>query len=214
MVLHRIMQTFWHFEASRRDRTKKRQFALYMNQKYGIFLAFNSPRKNFSAADSLGFSVWTHRFFAKLGSLRPIGAEKVGFEEMKCRGTGKKRNHFEVSLCEDFAPFAWKIQCCNARRGPICVGNALKQIRYFDEPRQCSNCSTEQTDDSNLFSKRTKCESAMFHVWAVGGSSRKSIGMSFASSSVKTVCCEASSMLRVNNSASDMVTASTSRRES
>ena len=31
---------------------------------------------------------------------------------------------------------------------PISVGKVSKQIRYLDEPRQCSNCSADKTDDS------------------------------------------------------------------
>ena len=50
---------------------------------------------------------------------------------------------------------------------PICVGKASEQIRYFDEPRQCSNCSSDKTDDSSLFSERAKYGASMFHVRAV-----------------------------------------------
>ena len=35
---------------------------------------------------------------------------------------------------------------------PICVGNALEQIRYFDETKQGSKCSSDKTNDSSLFS--------------------------------------------------------------
>ena len=50
---------------------------------------------------------------------------------------------------------------------PICVGKASEQIRYFNEPRQCSNCSSDKSDDSSLFSERTKYGASVFHVRAV-----------------------------------------------
>ena len=50
---------------------------------------------------------------------------------------------------------------------PICVGSTSEQIRYFDEPRQCSNCSSDKTDDSSLFSERAKNGASMFDVRAV-----------------------------------------------
>ena len=37
---------------------------------------------------------------------------------------------------------------------PISVENVSEQIRYLDEPRQCSNCSVDKTDDSKLFSDK------------------------------------------------------------
>ena len=50
---------------------------------------------------------------------------------------------------------------------PTCVEKASEQIRYFAERRQRSNCSTDKTDDSSLFSARTKNGASMFHVRAV-----------------------------------------------
>ena len=39
---------------------------------------------------------------------------------------------------------------------PFCVAKASEQIRFFDEPRQCSNSSRDKTNDSSFFSERAK----------------------------------------------------------
>ena len=40
----------------------------------------------------------------------------------------------------------------------ICIGNASKQIRHLDGKRQCSDCSTDRTDDSSLFRGKLNME--------------------------------------------------------
>ena len=103
MALYRLMQKYWHFEAYCEERTQKYKGCPQKNPKIGVFVN-NSP-KNFSAAESLDNDrSWIRRsVYTKIGWIRRIGPEKIRFEELKRRGmsrTGKKWNHFDVSLCK------------------------------------------------------------------------------------------------------------------
>ena len=49
----------------------------------------------------------------------------------------------------------------------ICVGNASEHTQYFNEPRHCSICSKDWTNDSSLFSEGAKYKPSIFHVRAV-----------------------------------------------
>ena len=70
-------------------------------------LKFSSliTRQKNSAAENLECDGPSTRrnFYTKIGWIQPIGAQKITLKEMKRRGmsrTEKKRDHFDVSLCE------------------------------------------------------------------------------------------------------------------
>ena len=81
---------------------------------------------------------------------------------------------------------------------PISLGKASEQIRFFEEMMKCSSFSTDETDDSSLFSEEFKHWAAIFHVGAVWEFSAYCIVIGFASKSVKTVCSKAISMFGFN----------------
>ena len=103
-VFYRLVQKHQHFQAYCKDRTQKYTLCRLKNLKSDFFpLIFR--QKYVLSAGSLEYDrSWTFcSVYAKIGWIRPISAEKIRFKEMNCRGmswTGKKRNHFDVSLCE------------------------------------------------------------------------------------------------------------------
>ena len=66
------MQKKLHFEAYCNDRTQKYTDCPLKNPKFEIFIANNSPKKNFSAAESLEYNrSWTRgSVYAKIGWIR------------------------------------------------------------------------------------------------------------------------------------------------
>ena len=103
-VFHRLVHKYEHIKAYCKDKTQKYTVCPLKNLKIQL-LSLITQRKKFSAAKSLQYDWWWTRrsVYIKVGWIRPIGAEKIRFKEMKRRGmsrAGKKRNHFDVFLCE------------------------------------------------------------------------------------------------------------------
>ena len=69
-----------------------------------------------------------------------------------------------------------KVQRRNTKRMFYLCWKIFEQCRYFEEPRLCSNCSTEKTDDASLFSESAKNRVSKFPVTAAWLSSGKIIG--------------------------------------
>ena len=64
---------------------------------------------------------------------------------------------------------------------PISVWKVSEQIRYIDEPKECSNCSADKTNDSKLFSDKAEYGASLFHVRDDWRSPGRGMGISFAS---------------------------------
>ena len=81
---------------------------------------------------------------------------------------------------------------------PISLGKSSEQIRVFEQMMTCSTFSTDETDDSSLFSEEFKYWAGIFHVGAVWEFSAYCIVIGFASKGVKTVCSKAIGTFGIN----------------
>ena len=99
MVFHQLMEKFWHFEAYCKNMTQKIPFSLQEKSENWNLLI--THRKKFSAVESLEYdrSSTCRSFYAKIGWIRPIGAEKVRFKEMKRRGMSRMRKKTKSFCC-------------------------------------------------------------------------------------------------------------------